>query len=86
MVYVYLDWFVYEDIDMLRMLRIHVYRSVHATFEYNNLKSLVRHNRGVARRGYTEEHAVAARDCRTGAGTPENYRHQMYHCKSQFRH
>ena len=33
------------------------------TFEYNNLKSLLIHNSGVAKLGHTEEHAVPTKDC-----------------------
>ena len=43
MAYVHLDWLVYKDTDILRMLwmaREHVYHGVHMHFEYN-LKSLV---------------------------------------------
>ena len=65
-VYVHLDRLVYEDIDILiilRMAREHVDYSVHMPIlsTYNNLKSLVIHNSSVV--GHTEKHAVAIRDC-----------------------
>ena len=67
-VYVHLDWFVYEDIDILRMLKIWTgnmfYHSVHMPIlSTNNLKSLVTCNSCVSKLGHTEERAVATRDC-----------------------
>ena len=52
-----------------------------------NIPSLIPTSSGVAKLGHTGAHVLAARGrlCPhpTSAGTPKNYRRQMYRCQSQ---
>ena len=56
MVYVHLDWFVYEDIDMFTVVYV-------CHFWVQQLEIFSETQQRCSQAGHTEERAVAARDC-----------------------